>query len=133
MMRVHGLTVGLSLLLAAGIAACSSSTAPSNNGSNPGGGSSNTITANYSVSGGSYGSGGSANWYFAPTPDTVSAGTAVTFSWSGAQHNIHWDTPNSPDSIPTSSNESTSLTFSTAGTYNYHCTIHSMSGVVVVH
>ena len=90
---------------------------------------------NYSTSGVSYGSGGSANWYFAPTPDTVAAGTSVTFTWSGgAQHNIHFDAVAAPeDSIPTSNSSSVSRTFTTPGTYNYHCTIHPMSGVVVVH
>lgn len=131
-MRVHRLTTGLTVILAAAVAACSSSTAPSNNGGGvPGGASSNTITASYTSSNGSYGS--SSTWYFAPTPDTVAAGAAVTFTWSGAQHNVHWDTPNSPDSIPESGSASVSRTFTTAGTYNYHCTIHNMSGVVVVH
>lgn len=131
-MRVHGLTAGLGLILAAGFAACSSSSSPSNNGTNPGGGASSTITANYTVTGGSYGSGGSANWFFSPTPDTVTAGSSVTFTWSGAQHNVIWDTPNSPDSIPEMGSASVSRTFSKAGTYNYHCTVHNMSGVVVV-
>jgi plastocyanin len=136
MMRRHGLTIGLSVAVAAGLAACSSSTSPNGSGVAPaGGGSSNTITANYSTSGGSYGSGGSASWYFAPTPDTVAAGSSVTFQWSGgAQHSIHWDAVAAPvDSVPTSNNASVSRTFTTPGTYSYHCTIHPMSGMVVVH
>lgn len=131
-MRAHGIAIGLGLAVAA-LAACSSSTSPSSNGTTPpGGGSNNTITANYSSTAGNYGSGGSTNWWFAPTPDTVAAGSTVTFSWSGAQHNIHWDTQGAPDSVATTSNSSATLTFPTKGTYNYHCTIHNMTGVVVV-
>jgi plastocyanin len=134
-MRVHGLTAGLSVILAAGLAACSSSTSPSNNGSgggNNGGGESNTVTASYTSNNGAYGSG--STWYFSPTPDTVAAGTAVTFTWSGAQHNVHFNSAaNAPDSIATSSSATVSRTFTTAGTYNYYCTIHNMSGVIVVH
>jgi plastocyanin len=133
MMRVHGLTVGVAVMLAAGLAACSSSsTAPSNNGGGgQGGGASNTVTAYYGTTGG--GAYSSSSWYFAPTPDTVTAGTAVTFMWSGAMHNVHFDAvANAPDSIATSNSASVSRTFTTPGTYNYTCTIHNMSGTVVV-
>jgi plastocyanin len=134
-MRVHGLTIGLSVVVAAGLAACSGTTAPtSSGGAPPGGGASATITANYNPSG-SYGSTGANAWYFSPVPDTVAAGTPVTFQWSGgAQHNIHFDAVPAPvDSVPTSNSGSASRTFTTPGTYSYHCTIHPMSGVIVVH
>jgi hypothetical protein len=128
MMRARGVMVGLSVIVAAGLAACSSSSAPSNNGGGAVGGSNNTITASSTYNGN-----GTYNWYFAPTPDTVAAGTAVTFTWSGAMHSVHFDAvANAPDSVPTSSGGSFSRTFTTPGTYNYHCTIHPMSGVVVV-
>ena len=129
-MRIHGLTIGLTLSLAAALAACSNSsgTAPSGGTTNPGGGSSNTITANYALTGSTY------SWFFAPTPDTVAAGGAVTFSWNNAQHNITFDpVAGAPQDVPTSNNANVSRTFMTPGTYNYHCTIHPMSGVIVVH
>jgi plastocyanin len=48
-------------------------------------------------------------------------------------HTVHFDTgPSLPDSIGASTNTSVSRTFTAAGTYNYHCTIHNITGVVVV-
>ena len=132
-MRAHGTAIGLTLAVAA-LAACSSSTAPNTGGGGGGGGgaSSNTITASsQTTGGGAYGSGG--NYYFSPTPDTVKAGTAVAYVFGSVTHNVHFDAvANAPDSIASSTNTSVNRTFGTAGTYNYHCTIHNISGVVVV-
>jgi plastocyanin len=131
-MRGQGITIGLSLAVAV-LAACSSSTAPNGGGGGGGGGgSSNTITASSQTSGGgAYGGGG--NYYFSPTPDTVSAGTQVTYQFGSVTHNVHFDAvANAPDSIPASMNTSVNRTFTTAGTYNYHCSIHNIAGVVVV-
>lgn len=112
------------VLLALAAAACSSSTSPSNNG-NGTGGHSLTIDAN-------------TNLTFRPTPDTVAAGSMVSFAWHSVAHNVQFDTPGAPASIGTglqgfTSGDSTRV-FPTAGTYNYHCRIHglSMSGVIVV-
>ena len=134
-MRIHGLAIGLGAVVAAGLAACSSSsTAPSGSGAPQGGGSNSTIMAGYSSGGGGAYGGGSASWWWSPSPDTVAAGTSVTFQWSGAQHNVHWDTaPSAVDSVPTANSSSAARMLSTPGTYSYHCTIHSMSGVIVVH
>jgi plastocyanin len=96
------------ILGAAALAAC---------GSNPygpsGGGHSRTITV-------------SSN-FFTPTPDTVSAGT-VTFSWSSGTHNVTWD---SGPTAPANSGDKASGTLVvslTAGTYQYHCTLHGLAG-----
>jgi len=122
-------TIGFTLAAAAGLAACSSSTSP---GSGPGGGASTTITASSTTTGGVYGSGG--NYFFSPTPDSVTAGTAVTYQFGSVTHNVHFDAvANAPDSIPASSNTSVQRTFSAAGTYTYHCLIHGIGGTVVVH
>ncbi len=131
-MRAHGTTIGLTLVVAT-LAACSSSTAPNSSGGGGGGGSSNTITASsQTTGGGAYGGGG--NYYFSPTPDTVTAGTAVTYAFGSVAHNVHFDAvANAPDSIPKSMNANVNRTFTTAGTYTYHCLIHGISGVVVVH
>jgi plastocyanin len=134
MMRNQGITVGSILALAVGVAACSSSTAPNGGGNGGGGGgaSSNTITASSTTTGGAYGSGG--NYFFSPTPDTVAAGTSVTYMFGSVTHNVHFTAvANAPDSIPSSTNTSVSRTFTTAGTYAYKCLIHNISGVVVVH
>lgn len=79
-----------------------------------------------------------ANNSFSPTPDTVSAGT-ITFQWAANAviHNVTWQTGPAP--LPTNSgNKGASETYPATlqqGTYTYHCTIHSasgMSGVIVV-
>jgi plastocyanin len=129
-MFIRGITVGLTLVLAVSVAACSSSTAPSGGGGG-GGGASNTITASSTTTGGAYGSGG--NYFFSPTPDTVAAGTSVSYVFGSVTHNVHFSVvANAPDSIPASTNTSVARTFTTAGTYNYKCLIHNISGVVVV-
>lgn len=141
-MRVHDFIVGLAAALVAGVAACSSSTAPSNNGGTGGGTgggtsgtSGDTITASSTTTGGgAYGGGGSGNYFFSPTPDTVAAGATVTYAFGSVAHNVHFSAvAGAPDSIQTSMNTAVSRTFPTAGTYNYMCTIHHFSGVVVVH
>jgi plastocyanin len=132
MKRTPGITAGLTLALAAGIAACSSSgsMAPSTGGGTAGGGgvgggSSNTIMASAMMSGG--------NYFFSPTPDTVAAGTSVTWVFGSVTHNVHFAAvANAPDSIPASTNTSVARSFTTAGTYAYKCLIHNISGVVVV-
>ncbi len=117
------------VLLANGVACSSSSTAPTGGTM---GGASSTIIASSTTTGGAYGSGG--NYYFSPTPDSVAAGTAVTYQFGSVTHNVHFDAvANAPDSIPASSNTNISRTFTTAGTFTYHCLIHNISGVVVVH
>lgn len=88
--------------------------------SGPGGGRSTTITVN--------------NNFFDPTPDTVPAGQ-VTFSWASGTHDVTWDSgPGTlPANIQARSSGSVAVTV-TAGTYNYHCSIHqpNMDGVIVV-
>lgn len=110
-------------------AACSSSTSPGSGGST--GGHSTTITASQTTTGGAYGSGG--NYFFSPTPDTVAAGTNVTYSFGSVRHNVHFDAvAGAPDSIPSTMEAQVQRMFSTAGTYTYHCLIHGISGTVVV-
>jgi plastocyanin len=139
MMRVRGITLGLTLAAAAGVGACSSSTAPSNGASNStgtpsstggSGNVSNTITASSTTTGGYYGSGG--NYFFSPTPDTVAVGTAVTYVFGSVVHNVHFAVATAPDSIPATSNTSVMRTFTTPGTYTYECLIHHFTGVIVV-
>jgi plastocyanin len=82
-------------------------------------------TATYSVN--------IANMAFSPASYTVKAGITVT--WTNNDNMIHTVTAN--DSSFSSGNisigSSYSMTFSVAGTYPYHCTIHpGMKGSVVV-
>ena len=110
--------------------ACSSSSGTTGPGGVPGG-HSTKITASSTTRGGNYGSGG--NFFFSPTPDTVAAGTAVTFTVGGIIHNVTFaNGQGAPANIPATSNSSTMRNFPTAGTYNFTCTIHGFSGVLVV-
>jgi plastocyanin len=74
-------------------------------------------------------------YYFTPTPDTVTtAGSTVSFVFQDVTHDIHFDTQGSPvDSLGAQTNTTVPVVFPTAGTYNYHCTIHTyMTGTIVV-
>ena len=73
-----------------------------------------------------------ANIQFTPTTSSVSAGGTVT--WTNGDtvaHTITFD--NGPDCGNLAPASSTTVTFSAAGTYAYHCKIHSsMHGTVTV-
>jgi plastocyanin len=73
------------------------------------------------------------NDFFNPTDFEVAPGGTVVWAWVslGREHNVTFDDG------PTSGNQASGTyerTFSTAGDYPYHCTIHgvSMSGVIHV-
>lgn len=70
---------------------------------------------------------------YSPATLTVNAGTTVTWTNKDAvDHTVTSDTKLF-DSGNISSNGTFSYKFSTAGTYNYHCTIHQeMTGTVIV-
>jgi len=118
-LKLVGFTAGLMALAACG----SSYTAPGGGGGG-GGHTSNLTVQNYS---------------FSPTPDTVTAGTAVTFTWAAGSvdHNVTWDTgPTSPPNSATMATGMYTTPALSAGTYTYHCTIHvntnNMRGTIVV-
>jgi plastocyanin len=73
---------------------------------------------------------------FSPSTLTINAGDVVTFAFGSVAHNVAFDNPNA--ATPTdiggfNSNTSIGRTFTTSGTYTYHCTIHPfMMGTVVV-
>ena len=107
------LTVGTLALLAAG---CGSS---DNGGTGPSNSTSNAI----SVRDNSY----------SPSVTTVPVGTTVTWTWRGsASHDV---TFSSTEHSAVQRTGTYQRQFTTAGTYDYHCSIHgsAMSGRVVVH
>ena len=114
-MRFGGLAVAVTISVAA-VAACGDST-----GSGGNGGRSNNISVSNNV--------------FNPTPDTAAAADTVVFTWVNASnsHNVTWLT--GPGTLPANSSTMTTGTYKAklaAGTYTYHCTIHSgMNGTIV--
>lgn len=73
---------------------------------------------------------------FNPSTVTVARGTSVTWdNATGVTHNVTFDAvTGAPVSASNFSSGTFVATFTAAGTYPYHCTIHglSMSGTVVV-
>jgi plastocyanin len=75
---------------------------------------------------------GIANRAFNPATLTVSAGSTVTWTNAdAATHSVTFD--NGPDCGNLATGASTTVTFSAAGSYPYHCKIHpSMTGSITV-
>jgi plastocyanin len=74
------------------------------------------------------------NSAFSPTTITVAANTAITWTNNdGMSHTVTSDTGNELNSGNIPANGTWSHTFTAAGTYPYHCTIHpTMTAIVVV-
>jgi plastocyanin len=77
---------------------------------------------------------------FTPASVTIKAGGTVTWVFQSLAHTVTFNTP-APPGTPADlgtvaspySNTKISRTFTTAGTFNYHCSIHpGMTGVVTV-
>jgi plastocyanin len=69
------------------------------------------------------------------SPKTVAITKGGTVTWTFAKtHNVTFDTQGAPSNIPDKASGSSTLTFPSSGTFQYHCTIHgpSMNGTVVV-
>ena len=112
--------MGVSILVALAIAACGSETTEPTD---------QTVSVQDDV--------------FNPLTANVTVGGTVTWNWSGSnQHNVTFTDPLSAGgTAPASTTQaggSYQLTFNTAGTYDYYCTIHGtaqgvgMAGTVTV-
>jgi plastocyanin len=72
---------------------------------------------------------------FSPGQITIAPGASVSFTnVSGTTHNVTFSTAGAPANVPDFSSGTRTVSFPSAGSYAYHCTIHglSMSGVVLV-
>lgn len=71
------------------------------------------------------------------TPDSMVVHTGTTITWKNADSVAHTvvetDGKQGPDSSSIAPGSSYSFTFTAAGTYHYHCSIHpSMTGTITV-
>ncbi len=70
---------------------------------------------------------------FAFKPDTITVKAGDTVTWTNNDGTTHTATGSGFDTGNISSGTSASVTFNTAGSFVYHCSIHaSMTGTVVV-
>lgn len=74
------------------------------------------------------------NFAFMPSSITVPQGTTVTWTnHDSTAHTVTGDTSGGPSSSPIQPGQSYSFTFSNAGSFPYHCSIHpQMTGSVMV-
>jgi len=70
---------------------------------------------------------------FDPNAVTIAAGDTIYYTFQTVQHNVVFDTPGNPGNVPNTQSATVKRKFPTAGTFNYHCSIHqSMTGAVTV-
>jgi plastocyanin len=128
--RFYTLAAGMAGAL--GVAACHGPTTP--NYAVPG--ASNTVIAIGSTACSVIDSAGQSvtqcNLYFTPSPDTVVAGTTLSFQYDDIEHWIVWDTPGAPPDMQPAMNVTLIDGTAQPGVYYYHCRIHPyMYGSVV--
>jgi plastocyanin len=109
--------------------------APGTSGGSTIGGASGTIVASGSTgsnNGHSNPNPSAGMYYFSPTPDTVAAGSTVTFQFDDIMHTVTFvQNPGGVRDITATSNADSTRVL-TAGTYTYHCSIHTyMTGTIV--
>lgn len=113
------LALAVAALSIACLASCSDSNEPENNAPPP-------ATASVTATTGQK---------FTPATVRVATGGTVTWVFQSLGHNVTFDaTSGAPEDIPgVNSNASIARTFTTNGTFPYHCTIHpGMTGTVQV-
>jgi plastocyanin len=71
------------------------------------------------------------NNYFSPASVLLATGGTVTWNWVGSGHSVtSAGSPALPSTAPVTDAPFTlgPVTFSTAGTYQYYCTVHGVAG-----
>lgn len=127
-MTIAGIVAVVVIVIVVASAAILLSQPSNNNPSSPSGQNSGSSNTNASVS--------INNFAFNPTPITISVGTTVT--WKNDQDVTHTITSDQGSNESFSSGDlapgsTYSHTFNTAGTFDYHCSIHPyMHGQVIV-
>jgi amicyanin len=72
---------------------------------------------------------------FAFSPKTLTIHTGDTITWTNkdsAPHTVTSDSGSELDSPTLNTNQIYTHTFSTAGTYDYHCTVHPMMKATII-
>lgn len=70
---------------------------------------------------------------FDPKAVSIAAGDTIYYTFQGVQHNVIFDTQGSPANVGTTSSATVKRPFPTAGTFDYHCSIHpQMTGTITV-
>jgi len=105
---------------------------PGTSGATGRGGANSVIEASGTSGSATYGNPTPGTYFFSPTPDTVVAGSPVTFQFDDIAHTVTWvQNPGSVADIPATNNADSTRVL-TAGTYTYHCSIHTyMHGTIV--
>lgn len=133
--RIH-LMSGIAALT---VAAAGCANVPALDIANPGsggtkalGGASSVIEASGTSGSATYGNPTPGVYFFSPNPDTVVAGSPMQFQFDDVMHTVTWvQNPGGVADIPATSNADSARVLA-AGTYTYHCSIHTyMTGTIV--
>jgi plastocyanin len=70
---------------------------------------------------------------FNPSNVSIAPGDTIYYTFETVQHNVVFDTQGSPADVGTTSSTTVKRVFPTAGTFDYHCSLHAgMTGKVTV-
>ena len=71
---------------------------------------------------------------FDPNAVTIPANDTIYYTFQSVLHNVVFDnTTGAPPNVPSTESATVKRVFATAGTYNYHCSIHpQMTGTITV-
>jgi plastocyanin len=96
------------------------------------GGASGVIEASGTQGSSTYGNPTPGVYFFSPTPDTVAAGSTVSFQFDDVMHTVTWvQNPGGVANIPATSNADSTRVLP-AGTDTYHSSIYTyMHGTIV--